>query len=272
MINRKPVVTILLPTLRIDQFFEIAIQSILNQTFQNYQVLVIADHNCDLSELLAIDSRVFHLKVSPSLNLSQKLNLGIEASDSKYIARMDADDVAHPKRIQSQVDFLEINPEVDIIGTGIRFIGSIPNHRNSHGEIALLPKENYDLLTHMLYKNPFFHPTVMIRAQTLNKFNLRYDEKYLRSQDYELWSRAAGKLVFYNLQEPLLDYRLHESQAGVVGSVDSNYFSSLAKLKYCLTSILRFNSRSVIAFRLLPFRLKQFYGNWRERRREKGFV
>lgn len=272
MVNPPPLVTILLPVQRRDYFFNIAVDSILRQSFRNFEVLLIADPTLDFNELTSQDPRVFHLKVSPNSNLSQKLNLGIDACTSKYFARMDADDVAHPKRIETQVKFLESNSRIDLLGTGIRFIGNLPNHRNSHGQIALLPKENNELLSHMLNKNPFFHPTVMIRTQTFNRYGLRYNENYLRSQDYELWTRAAGKLNFYNLQEPLLDYRLHETQAGVLGEIDSEFYSNLAKLKYCLTVILSLNSKSAEALRLLPFRIKHMFLSWRKRRSKERFM
>jgi len=267
-----PAITVLLPVLKKDNYLVSSLESILNQTFKNFTVLLIADLDFELTELEQIDSRIKHLKVSGELNLSQKLNLGIDISESKYLARMDADDISHKDRFQAQVEFLEENPKVDILGTGIRFIGSLPNHRNHQGDLAILPKENNELLLHMLYKNPFFHPTVMIRAQKLNENRLRYKEAYLRSQDYELWTRAAGKLVFANLGKPLLDYRLHEEQSGVVGGTDSNYFSNLAKLKYCLKTVIALNSRSLTAFRILPYRFGQFLKARKKRRKENSFV
>jgi glycosyltransferase involved in cell wall biosynthesis len=272
MPSNIPDITVLLPVLKKDNYLALSLESILNQTFKNFTVLLIADLDLELIELEQLDSRVKHLKVAKKLNLSQKLNLGIDISESKYLARMDADDISREDRFQAQVDFLEENPKVDLLGTGIRFIGSLPNHRNYQGELASLPKDNNELLLHMLHKNPFFHPTVMIRAQKLNENRLRYKESYLRSQDYELWTRAAGKLVFANLQQPLLDYRLHEEQSGVVGGTDSNYFSNLAKLRYCLKTILALNSRSLIAFRILPYRCRQFLSARKKRRQNNRFI
>jgi len=272
MPSNIPVVTVLLPVLKKDNYLVLSLESILNQTFKNFTVFLIADSDLELTELEQLDSRVKHLKVPGKLNLSQKLNLGIDISESKYLARMDADDISHKGRFQAQVEFLEVNPKVDILGTGIRFIGSLPNHRNHQGDLALLPEENNELLLHMLHKNPFFHPTVMIRAQKLNDNRLRYKESYLRSQDYELWTRAAEKLVFANLREPLLDYRLHEDQSGVVDGADSDYFSNLAKLKYCLKTFVALNSRSLIAFRILPYRFGQFLKARKKRRKKNSFV
>jgi glycosyltransferase involved in cell wall biosynthesis len=268
MPSNIPDITVLLPVLKKDNYLLSSLESILNQTFTNFTVLLIADLDIELTELEKLDSRVKHLKVSGKLNLSQKLNLGIDISESKYLARMDADDISHKGRFQAQVKFLEENPKVDLLGTGIRFIGSLPNHRKHQGDLASLPQENNELLLHMLHKNPFFHPTVMIRAQKLKQNRLRYKESYLRSQDYELWTRAAGKLVFANLQQPLLDYRLHEAQSGVVGAMDSNYFSNLAKLKYCLRTIVALNSRSLIAFRILPHQYRQFLTAQKKRRQK----
>ena len=266
MFDSHPLVSVLLPALRNDNYLRDAINSILNQTFRDFHILLIADKNWDLNDLMVHDSRIRHLKVSPDINLSQKLNIGIDYSDSKYLARMDADDIAHENRLQIQVTFLELNSNIDIVGTGIRFIGELPNHRHAEDEIALLPSENDQLLTHMLYKNPFFHPTVMIRSEKLNHYKLRYNERFVRSQDLELWSRAAGKLVFANIREPLLSYRLHESQIGVMERKDSEYFSSLAMLRYCIISILIFDQRSRIAIKMLPFRLKRYLSTWVNRR------
>ena len=258
MQTETALITVLLPLKSVDEFFLESLTSILNQSFTNFKVLMIAEGGIDLSRYEKLDMRVSHLKIEGDLNLSQKLNKGIEIARSKYLARMDADDVAHLDRFTAQVNFLEEFPEVDILGTGIRFIGSLSNHRNKEGEIASLPKKNDELLTHMLNKNPFFHPTVMIRTEKLNKYKLRYNHRFIRSQDYELWTQAAGKLVFANLEEPFLYYRLHESQSGVIGSADSKYYSNLAKLKYCLKTISTFNPRSKEALHILPFRIREF--------------
>ena len=264
--NEPALVTVLLPVKGIDSYFNEALTSILNQSMRNFKVLLIADKNLDFSKYEKLDPRVNHLKVDVNLNLSQKLNAGINVADTKYLARMDADDISHHGRFSAQIKFLEENSEVDLLGTAIKFIGSLPNHRNTLGEVALLPKSNKELLIHMLNKNPFFHPTVMIRTEKLNKFRLRYNEKFLRSQDYELWTQAAGKLVFANLQEPLLDYRLHDAQSGVLGSIDSKYFSNLAKLKYCWKAIFAFKSWSMGALHILPFRLREFIISMIDRR------
>ncbi len=258
MQSEQSLLTVLLPVRAVGEFFQEALVSTLNQSMRDFKVLLIADTSLDLNFYEKYDHRVRHVKVSANLNLSQKLNIGLELTNTKYIARMDADDIAHPDRFSAQVEYLEKFSEVDILGTGIRFIGSLSNHRNNPGEIATLPEKNDELLAHMLYKNPFFHPTVMIRSENLNKYQLRYNEKYIRSQDYELWTRAAGKLVFANLKEPFLDYRLHESQSGVVEYIDSQYFSSLAKLKYCCKTIMSLNSRTMAALRILPFRVQEF--------------
>jgi hypothetical protein len=129
----------------------------------------------------------------------------------------------------------------------------------------LLPSDNKDLLLRMINKNPFFHPTVMIRLSSLKKHSLGYRRKFDRSQDYDLWVRCAGKLNFANLQEPLLDYRLHSFQSGVLGADDSNYFSDLAKLNYCLKCIISFDHRSLSAFRILPHRIRKLMGSWKQR-------
>ena len=261
----KPEVSVILPVHRNDQFTKLSVESMLNQDFQDLEILLIKSNNFEFDESLNDYSKIRVLTTPNGWNLSQKLNYGIGESKGKYIARMDSDDVSYPNRISKQVQYMESNPRIDVLGTGIKFIGHLNGNEDLNEKIALLPSDNKDLLLRMINKNPFFHPTVMIRLSSLEKHGLRYRRKFNRSQDYDLWIRSAGKLNFANLQEPLLDYRLHSFQSGVLGAVDSNYFSDLAKLNYCLKCIISFDYRSLSAFRILPHRIRKLMGSWKQR-------
>ena len=265
MVNNKPLVSVILPIHRDDQFTKLSIESILNQDFQDLEILLIKSKDLDLDQSTNEFSKIRILVTPSEWNLSQKLNFGIEESNGAYLARMDSDDISYPNRISKQVQFMENNPTIDILGTGIKFIGHLDGNESLSEKVALLPSDNKELLVRMLNKNPFFHPTVMIRSSSLEKHGLRYREKFLRSQDYDLWTRAAGKLIFSNLQEPLLDYRLHSSQSGVIGADDSHYFSNIAKINYCIKCIISFDDRSLRAIRLLPHRIRQLFGSWKQR-------
>ena len=266
MSEKKPKVSVILPVHRDDNFAKLAIESMLNQKFQDLEIILIGSENLKLLKSFEDISKIRIANAPGAWNLSQKLNLGIEIAHGKYIARMDSDDISSSDRIAKQVMFMDEHKNIDILGTGIRFIGDLPNSQGLNDKVALLPSENKELLLHMLNKNPFFHPTVMFRTDSLNNYNLKYRKAFNRSQDYDLWTRAAGKLKFANLQEPLVDYRLHSSQSGVLGARDSNYYSDLAKFRYCLKCIFSFDYRSLIALRVLPFRIRQLINSWNLRR------
>ena len=265
MLRNKPLVSVILPIHRDDQFTKLSIESILNQDFQDLEILLIKSNNFELDAFFNDFSKIRILSTPREWNLSQKLNFGIEKSNGTYLARMDSDDISYPNRISKQVQYMENNPHIDVLGTGIKFIGHLTGNEDLNEKIALLPSDNKDLLLRMLNKNPFFHPTVMIRLSSLEKYGLRYRKKFNRSQDYDLWTRSAGKLIFANLQEPLLDYRLHGFQSGVLGAEDSNYFSDIAKMNYCLKCIISFDYRSLRAIRVLPHRVRQLFRSWRQR-------
>jgi glycosyltransferase involved in cell wall biosynthesis len=264
----KPLVSVILPVHRDDHFTKLSIESVLNQGFKDLEIIVLKTDNLELDKSIAESSRVRILSTPSNWNLSQKLNMGIDKAEGKYIARMDSDDISHADRIAKQVLFMDQNPSIGILGTGIKFIGNLPGNEDLINKVALLPSGNRELLLHMLNKNPFFHPTVMFRADSLKESGLKYRKSYNRSQDYNLWTRSAGKLEFANLQEPLLDYRLHGFQSGYLGALDSNYFSNIAKLFYCIKCIMSFDYRSISAMRILPHRICQLLKSWLHRHTE----
>jgi glycosyltransferase involved in cell wall biosynthesis len=266
MTLHKPKVSVILPVHRDDDFANAAILSILNQEFEDLEILLIGNNDIEILKSFQNIPRVRIIKAPHNFNLSEKLNLGIEAAYGKYLARMDSDDISHADRISKQVTFMDEHEDIDILGTGIRLIGSLHGSQKMLGEAIVLPSNNEELLLHMLNKNPFFHPTVMFRANRLKSYGLKYRKLFNRSQDYDLWTRAAGKLRFSNLQEPLLDYRLHNSQSGVLDANDSNYYSDIAKLTYCLKCIFSFDYRSLKALRIFPFRLRHLWTSWNTRR------
>lgn len=251
-------VSVILPIYRIDAYCKSAIESILKQTFRDFELLIIANQDvCDQLNIFT-DSRVRFIQVPKNWNLSMKLNFGIKKSNGKYIVRMDSDDLSYPDRISEQVMFMEKNQNIDISGTAIRFIGNIQGHRIKEGNFAFQP-EKHELIEEMLLtKNALFHPTVIIRKETFINSKLSYNEAYCRAQDYELWTKAVRKLNLGNLQKILLDYRLHPGQIGVTDSYSSAYFSDKAKLKYCIKSIFSFDKLSIKALKLLRYRMKNY--------------
>jgi glycosyltransferase involved in cell wall biosynthesis len=184
-----------------------AVASVLHQTFEDFEFVIVNDGSTDGTRfyLLSIpDPRVRIVQNPTNEGLAASLNRGLDRARGQFIARMDADDVAAPERLERQVAFMRRNPTVGVAGTGRLLIDeqgkSIAMARPTVGNLAIRWKS--------LLGNPFAHPTVMMRREVLGAHRLRYDESYRTAQDYELWTRLLPLTRAANLDEPLLYYRL----------------------------------------------------------------
>lgn len=198
-----------MPTYNCELYVYDSVMSILNQTYENFELLIIDDCSTDstLSILKSInDERIVLIEKEKNTGYTDSLNYGISIAKGKYIARMDGDDISLPERFQMQFDFLENNPEVLICGTAIQIIGKDTIERH--------PSKHEDLQIKLCFSSIFHHPTVMIRTDVL-KQNL-YNKEFEPAEDYELWTRLAfiGKTA--NLENVLLYYRIHSSQTSSV--------------------------------------------------------
>ena len=205
--SRQPLVSVLMSVHNDLQYLRESVDSILNQTLGDFEFILVNDGSTDGSgDLLKdlSDPRVKLLANPSNIGLTASLNLGLDLARGKYLARMDADDLSEPPRLQRQVEFLEAHPQIGIVGCSRHLI-------NEEGKtIAIAPAMEDDLAIRWkcLMGNPFAHPTVMIRRQVLLDYALRYDPSFRTAQDYELWTRLLPCTVAANLPEALLRYRL----------------------------------------------------------------
>lgn len=205
--SRHPLVTVLMSVHDDLRYLPAAVDSILGQTFDDFEFLVLDDGSVDGSGdylMRLADPRVRVVSNGENLGLTRSLNRGLDQAEGLYLARMDADDVAEPGRLARQVDFLDANPRVGIVGSSRTLIdeaGAVVAH-------APAAEHDLDIRWKCLLGNPFAHPAVMLRLDLLNAHRLRYDEEYRTAQDYELWSRLLAVTQGHNLTEPLLRYRL----------------------------------------------------------------
>lgn len=191
-------------------YLEEAINSVLAQTYSNLEIIVVLEKANNQSKIETFlkkfgDERIKIIKNKEKLGFARSLNVGIDASKGKYIARMDDDDITMPRRFALQVDYMEKNPQTGIVGGNMRVFGA------NEGELWTFKDDKYIKAT-TLFRTPFMHPTVMMRKEMLDKNNLRYDADYF-AEDYELWSRAVYLCEVANIPECLTCYRSHESQA-----------------------------------------------------------
>ena len=204
-----PKISVIMPVYNCEAYVKEAINSILNQTFSDFELIIIDD--CSTDSTLSIvksyeDSRIKIVEKEQNTGYTNSLNNAILIAKGKYIARMDGDDISMPERFEQQLQFLENNPEIILCGTGVEIIGE--------NRISKYPLNHEMIKIQLCYNASFYHPTIMIRRLVLLENN--YNKEFEPAEDYELWTRLVhiGKLA--NLDEVLLQYRIHQSQTSNV--------------------------------------------------------
>lgn len=205
-------ISILLPVYNAEYTIKDAINSLLNQTFKDFEIIIINDGSTDQSETYIQsyrDKRIKYFTNKTNKGLIYTLNRGISLCQGKYIARMDADDISLPTRLEKQYNFMENNPNVIVCGTKIKYFGSIKRFW-IHPFISYLG--NIENKSRLIYTTCFAHPTVIIRKDILIKNNLQYNTNYKNAEDYKLWIDMVSLGDFCNLPDILLKYRLSATQ------------------------------------------------------------
>ncbi|AOS82843.1 hypothetical protein BIU88_00950 [Chlorobaculum limnaeum] len=204
----QPAVTVLMPVHNGERYLKEAIESILAQNFVDFEFLVIDDGSTDRSHQIAGsygDPRIVLVANAENRGTVHVLNQGIALASGRYIARMDADDISLPDRLERQVRFMDEHPEVGVSGTGMRLIKN-GKLRNIRTHAASDP----ELKIQLLFSPCFFHPTVIIRAELAKA--QPYPGNLVYTQDYNYWTKLAPLTSFANLREVLLHFREHEGQ------------------------------------------------------------
>lgn len=191
------------------EWIELAIDSILNQTFKDFEFIIVNDkpdreeNKLLLNKYATRDSRIVVITNDTNIGLTKSLNKGLQIAKGEYIARMDADDISMPDRFEKQVKFLDNHSEVGVCGSAIEYFG------------GLYRIKRYPITTEQTFlflETCFAHPSTMIRKSSVEREKF-YNESYKVSQDYELWTYLYAKGVkFYNFEEVLLRYRFSAQQ------------------------------------------------------------
>jgi hypothetical protein len=202
----RPLVSVLLPVYNGKPYLDVALQSVLSQTYQHFEMIVIDDGSTDGSHEIVqayADSRIRLFRQS-NQGLPAALNRAIELSKGEYLARQDQDDVALPHRLERQVAFLNAHPSHAMVGTWAEiWVGNADSgRRHQH------PTEGHLLKWELLFNNPFVHSSVMLRKSAVQQVGgYCTDAGRQPPEDYELWSRLARNFEVANLPECLQIYR-----------------------------------------------------------------
>jgi glycosyltransferase involved in cell wall biosynthesis len=205
MKENSPMVSIVIPVHNGEKYIKESIDSCLEQTYKNIEIIVVDDKSEDntLNILKNYGNRITVIPVEKQNGLGNVINIGIRKSKGKYIARMDADDIMYPTRIEKQVEYLESHPNCVAVGGQIDIIdenGNITGHR----EYAV---EDKDIKKNLFLFQPFAHPAVTLRRSTLEEIGL-YPENMWKVEDVKLFLILSTKGEFHNLKDTVLKYRM----------------------------------------------------------------
>lgn len=236
------IISIGIPFYNAEKYLEYAICSVLAQTYEFWELLLIDDGSSDNSLAIANiyaenDSRIRVISDGKNMKLPYRLNQFIEESTGDFIARMDADDIMHPERLEKQLSFLETNKCYDLVSTGLV---SIDNNNKVKGyrKVGSL----YDDFSSIRTSYPIVHPSVMARKSWFDRN--KYSEKYPRAEDFELWTKAISKEDFKMAVLP--DLLLYYREEGNL-SVDKilNTYNDVFKIYSYYHSYGKFNLNAI---------------------------
>ncbi|TDD98402.1 glycosyltransferase family 2 protein [Flavobacterium cellulosilyticum] len=204
---------VLLPTYNAVDYLPESIDSVLNQTFTDFDLYVYDDCSTDNTEDIVSkykDTRLYYRKNLENLGIAKTLNKGLEEllPQYEYIARMDADDWCYPERFEKQMDFLNKNQEIVMCGTQGYWLKDI--NQNPISAWKYPTREAY-IKIYMLFAASFGHSSVIFRSASFDKFNLRYNENISTCEDWDLWIRVAKMGHVANLPDFVMKYRILEN-------------------------------------------------------------
>lgn len=237
-----PRVSVVMSVYNEEQYVGEAIDSILGQTFQDFEFVIVDDGSVDRTPAVLKGFDDPRLKVHHQANQGQSaaLNQGIRLSTGGYIARMDGDDISLPGRLEKEVSLLESHPEIGLVGTWCIKVDT----KTGHERVQSLPEDDSAIRRFMIVDNPFIHSSVMIRKDVLDRVGL-YKEGLIW-QDYELWVRIAGHHRMANIPEPLVIRRKHPENITFT-SRKSREFWELLKIQWKAGRQIGLRTEGVIA-------------------------
>ena len=220
-----------MPVYNGEKYLEQAINSILNQTFKDFEFIIINDCSKDNTEKIIMsysDDRIVYVKNDTNLGVAATLNRGLEIAKGEYIARMDADDYSMPNRFEKQIEYMDSHKDVGLCGSNIiRFGDSLEENNFKYSQ------NDNQIRVDMVFNCAFAHPATMLRRHILTDHNLKYDIEYEKAEDYKLWYDILSVSKGHNLQIPLIKYRIHSNQVTKVFTQESNFSAEkIRKIMY----------------------------------------
>lgn len=223
-------VSIILPVYNAEEYVDECISNILVQTYRKFELIVINDGSTDNSMKIISSFKDERIKIiENNHNFIESLNLGIKAANGEFIARMDADDIMLPNRLETQVKFMDTHPQIDICGSWAETF-------YAKKYVMKMPVGHKAIVSSLLLNNILIHPTIIMRVSSISKFpeypNL-YKANYIYAEDYKLWTEMSeAGYRFANIPKVLLKYRLSQKQVTYTKRKEMFHISSQIRLEY----------------------------------------
>jgi Glycosyltransferases, probably involved in cell wall biogenesis len=209
----NPLVTVLMTVYNGAEYLKATVNSIVTQTFTDFEFLIVNDYSMDNSVKIIesfSDERIVIHNNEKNLGQTKSLNVGLKLAKGKYVARMDADDIAFPLWLEKLVKFFEKHQEYAAIGSQAIVIDS--NGRTK--KTRMVPGSFHEIIFRIFFDSPMNHVSVLLNRELILK-NGGYDEEFKVTQDYELWSSLIrNHYSIINIPEVLVSYRVHSSSKG----------------------------------------------------------
>lgn len=227
----SPKISVLMPVYNAENYVSTAIDSILGQTFEDFEFIIVDDHSKDKSwEIIKSyakkDSRIVPLRNDMNLRATKSLNRGLGVVEGKYMARMDADDWSYPDRLQKQYDFMESHPEVGVLGGAIEVSDKDLKVMN----VRRYPTTDAQARKIIFRYSPFAHPATIWRMKDINKVE-GYNERIPLSQDLDLYFRIGNICKFANLEDVVIKLRVHDDSSSITRGRYQEQFALYTRIK-----------------------------------------
>ncbi len=227
-----PEISVIMSVYNSERFLKESLDSILSQSFKDFELIITDDSSTDgtlkiLEDYTSKDPRIILVANKTNAGLTKNLNSMISVAKGKYLARLDADDISLPERLEKQYRYMQDNPSVGVLGTD----GSIFGDKRKTIVIDR-PHEHREIKAAFAFENLLIHSSAFIRMSLLEEKNIRYDENYKIIQDYELWTRLITETEFRILDEKLVNYRVSETNISTTTEKKENYRENILKKIY----------------------------------------
>lgn len=264
----NPKVSILMPAYNVQDYIAYAIESMLCQTFADFEFIIIDDGSIDnswdiIQEYAKKDKRIVALKNEANYKICKTLNRGIDIARGEYIVRMDADDWSYPYRLEKQVKFMDENPKVGVSGGYIMVCDKDMHSRH----LRKYKSNDREIRKRMFFYNPFCHPATIWRCDILKKTTC-FNEMLYDVEDYDLYFRAGRMSKFANLPDMLIKYRISENSVSFKRARRQERLTLYVRLKAMIEYGYRMNLKTIlylvgqyISMFVMPYKLKVWLFN-----------